>query len=164
MSRMQASSSSRPRGSSSSHRRSGPELRLGDEPVPGYFLERYLGEGAMGVVWVARTDDAFEPKRAIKFIDVTDRGGSEEYRALKTVKERGLAHPNLLKLYNYWLKDREGRIIPRSEEPDHTQTTSFTDSPHFARPTDMTATVPQSVGTTDASSESGTRAELSPKP
>src|SRR5262249_48968830 len=136
-------------------------LEKGAQPVPGYTLDRYLGMGAMGVVWVARTDDAFEAAKALKFIDVTDRGGSKEYRALKTVKEKGLIHPNLLKLINYWLKDNEGRLISREEEPDDTLIPSGLSGPSEAQPAILPLPVSRPTGTTQTNGLVGTRAEVS---
>jgi serine/threonine protein kinase len=117
--------------------------------VPGYTLVRKLGHGAMGVVWLAETDDAFEREKALKFIDITERFGHKEYRALKTVKTRGLMHGNLLKLINYWLKDSEGKIIPRAEEPDSSKRPFHSPQPSELRSSDLSAATPQSMGTTD---------------
>ena len=104
--------------SSSSQAASSLEYREGDQPVPGYTLVRELGRGAMGVVWLAQTESGFE--RALKVINLTQRGGKKEYRGLRTIKQRKLLHGNLLTLIDYWLKDAEGKFIPDSDELDNT--------------------------------------------
>lgn len=137
------------------------DLAAGNEPVPGYVLERELGSGAMGKVWVATTGDAFESKKAIKFIDLRNRGGGKEWKALRVVKERGLVHPNLLKLINYWLKDSDGRVIPRSEEPlDQAQVKAAGLSE--SRVYTLSATIPRSLSATEANAdpEWGTRSGI----
>ena len=101
------------------------EYRVGDQLVPGYTLVRELGRGAMGVVWLAQTDSGFE--RALKVINLTQRGGKKEYRGLRTIKQRKLLHGNLLTLIDYWLKDRDGKFIPDSDQLD--------DSDSFFAPT-----------------------------
>lgn len=87
---------------------------VGDQPVPGYTLVRELGRGAMGVVWLARTDRGFE--RALKVINLQERGGRKEYRGLRTVKQRKLLHGNLLTLIDYWLKDADGQFVEDTDE------------------------------------------------
>ena len=94
------------------------EYKVGDQPVPGYTLVRELGRGAMGVVWLARTDSGFEA--AIKIIDLMRGGGKKEYRGLRTIKHRKIRHGNLLTLFDYWLKDRDGKLLPDSDEIDNT--------------------------------------------
>src|SRR5690349_22630083 len=102
--------------SSSSQAASSLVYRVGDQPVPGYTLVRELGRGAMGVVWLAQTDSGFE--RALKIINLQQRGGKKEYRGLRTIKQRKLLHGNLLTLIDYWLKDRDGKFIQDSAEVD----------------------------------------------
>ena len=75
------------------------DYRVGDQPVPGYTLIRELGRGAMGIVWLAQTDSGFE--RALKVINLRQRGGKKEYRGLRTIKQRKLLHGNLLTLIDY---------------------------------------------------------------
>src|SRR5262245_25351265 len=126
------------------------EYRAGDQPVPGYTLVRELGRGAMGVVWLAMTDSGFE--RALKIINLQQRGGKKEYRGLRTIKQRKLLHGNLLTLIDYWLKDRDGKFIQDSTEVDDSDSffapTKPRDTDH--RPYPLGATTPQSVGTTNA--------------
>src|SRR4051812_46115777 len=128
------------------------EYRVGDQPVPGYTLIRELGRGAMGVVWLAQTDSGFE--RALKVINLTQRGGKKEYRGLRTIKQRKLLHGNLLTLIDYWLKDRDGKFIQDSDQLDATD--SFFAPPSDKQPSakqshpgSLAATTPHSLGTTD---------------
>ena len=88
--------------------------QAGDQPVPGYTLVRELGRGAMGVVWLARTERGFD--RALKVINLQERGGRKEYRGLRTVKQRKLLHGNLLTLIDYWLKDADGQFVEDTDE------------------------------------------------
>src|SRR5436305_1010283 len=124
------------------------EYRVGDQPVPGYTLVRELGRGAMGVVWLAQTDSGFE--RALKVINLTQRGGKKEYRGLRTIKQRKLLHGNLLTLIDYWLKDRDGKFIQDSDQLDATDSFFAAPSDKQPKPGSMAATTPQSLGTTDA--------------
>src|SRR5689334_19338673 len=123
------------------------EYRVGDQPVPGYTLIRELGRGAMGVVWLAQTESGFE--RALKVINLTQRGGKKEYRGLRTIKQRKLLHGNLLTLIDYWLKDDDGKFIQDSDQLDATDSFFAPPSDNEPRPGGMAATTPQSLGTTE---------------
>src|SRR5436190_3038396 len=120
---------------------------VGDQPIPGYTLIRELGRGAMGVVWLAQTETGFE--RALKIINLQQRGGKKEYRGLRTIKQRKLLHGNLLTLVDYWLKDGDGQTIPDSDELDNTD--SFFVPLDQWDPTQWSAaqTTPQSLSETD---------------
>jgi serine/threonine-protein kinase len=68
--------------------------------VAGYTLERVLGQGGMGAVWLAlRSDGRFEGKAAVKFLNLAllGRGGPERFRREGSVLAR-LAHPNIARL------------------------------------------------------------------
>ncbi|MEX2176503.1 MAG: protein kinase [Pirellulaceae bacterium] len=84
------------------------------QPVPGYTLVRVLGQGSMGVVWLAETENGFE--RALKIIDLQQRGGRKEFRGLRTIKRRRLLQGNLLTLIDYWIKDAEGTFLPDADD------------------------------------------------
>jgi serine/threonine protein kinase len=132
------------------------EYRAGDQPVPGYTLVKELGRGAMGVVWLAQTESGFE--RALKIINLTQRGGKKEYRGLRTIKQRKLLHGNLLTLIDYWLKDAEGKFVPDKDELDDSDSFFAPTTPdNDPRPWKMAATTPQSRGTTDANPHAATR-------
>ncbi len=67
-----------------------------------YRLERRLGAGAMGAVWLARARDAAEPQvAALKFAHVAPRRPD---LLLRLARERGLLaaldHPNIARLYD----------------------------------------------------------------
>ncbi len=84
-------------------------FKIGDQPVPGYRLVRELGRGTFGVVWLAVTENGFE--RALKVVNLEQKGGKKEFRALRLIKDRKILHGNLLTLIDYWLLDRDGTII-----------------------------------------------------
>src|SRR6185369_9928319 len=132
-----------------SHTQAGSKLeyRIGDQPVPGYKLVRELGRGAMGVVWLAITDSGFD--RALKVINLRQRGGKKEYRGLRTIKQRKLLHGNLLTLIDYWLKNTDGQIIPDSDDLENTDS-FFMPQGSEAGPLSLTQTTPQSISATNA--------------
>lgn len=84
-------------------------FKIGDQPVPGYRLARELGRGTFGVVWLAVTENGFE--RALKVVNLEQKGGKKEFRALRLIKDRKILHGNLLTLIDYWLLDRDGTIL-----------------------------------------------------
>ncbi|HEU0202211.1 MAG TPA: hypothetical protein VFR86_17495, partial [Burkholderiaceae bacterium] len=76
------------------------EPTLGGRVVGSYTLERVLGRGGMGAVWLARhSDGRFEGKAAVKFLNLAliGRGGAERFRREGNVLAR-LTHPNIARL------------------------------------------------------------------
>ena len=70
------------------------------QTVGAYTVERELGQGGMGSVWLARrTDGRFEGFVAIKFLNagLTARGGPERFAREGSILAR-LAHPNIARL------------------------------------------------------------------
>lgn len=83
-------------------------LEQGDEPVAGYSLDTYLGQGGFGEVWKA-TGPGGVPV-ALKIIHDLDRKkGGKELRALQLLKRIG--HPNLVPLTGFWLRTSDGELI-----------------------------------------------------
>ncbi|HEX4129537.1 MAG TPA: tetratricopeptide repeat protein [Pirellulales bacterium] len=82
----------------------------GDEPVPGYWLESFLGQGGFGQVWKAVAPGGTEA--ALKIISLSGKQGLKEFRALRLVKR--IRHPNLVPIFAYWLKDDAGNMIDES--------------------------------------------------
>jgi serine/threonine-protein kinase len=68
--------------------------------IGGYTLERPLGQGGMGTVWLARrTDGRFEGTAAVKLLNLAllDAVGAERFRREGTVLAR-LSHPHIARL------------------------------------------------------------------
>src|SRR5262245_61578497 len=84
-------------------------FKIGDQPVPGYRIVRELGRGTFGIVWLTVTENGFE--RALKVVNLEQKGGKKEFRALRLIKDRKILHGNLLTLIDYWLLDRDGTIL-----------------------------------------------------
>lgn len=85
--------------------------REGEEPVPGYRLVRWLGEGGFGVAWKATAPGGTEV--AMKMIDLSGKNAHKEIRALGLVKR--IRHPNLTPILALWLKDADGNVREYSE-------------------------------------------------
>ena len=79
----------------------------GDEPVPGYRIVQFLGEGGFGKVWRASAPGGAEV--ALKVISLGGTQGRKEFRALQLVKK--VRHPNLIPVVAFWLKDENGQIL-----------------------------------------------------
>jgi serine/threonine-protein kinase len=72
------------------------------QTVGAYNLERPLGMGGMGTVWLARRRDGrFEGTAAVKFLNlaVLDRVGQERFRREGTLLAR-LSHPHIARLFD----------------------------------------------------------------
>ena len=75
---------------------------LAGQRVGAYTLERPLGMGGMGTVWLARRSDGrFEGAAAVKFVNlaVFDRVGQERFRREGTFLAR-LSHPHIARLFD----------------------------------------------------------------
>jgi len=84
------------------------ELRDGDS-VGAYRLERLLGRGGMGEVWLAeRIDGTLKRKVALKLPHVTWAPGLAERFAREREILSGLEHPNIARLYDAGV-DAQGR-------------------------------------------------------
>lgn len=85
-------------------------------PVPGYTLEKLLGQGGFGQVWQALDRDKLPC--ALKVLRDLQGRGQTEYRAL--VRLRALFHPHLLRIEELWVLDDFWQPIPADqlEKPD----------------------------------------------
>ncbi|MEO8346970.1 MAG: protein kinase, partial [Betaproteobacteria bacterium] len=84
------------------------ELHIGDTVGP-YRLERVLGRGGMGEVWLAeRVDGSLKRKVALKLPHVTWAPGLAERFAREREILSGLEHPNIARLYDAGV-DAQGR-------------------------------------------------------
>ena len=73
---------------------------LAGQTVGAYTLERPIGMGGMGMVWLARRSDGrFEGTAAVKFVNLAllDAAGQARFRREGTLLAR-LSHPNIARL------------------------------------------------------------------
>lgn len=76
------------------------EFTLAGQPIGNYTLDRPLGHGGMGMVWLAhRSDGRYEGLAAIKFLSLALLGphGVDRFKREGTVLAR-LTHPNVARL------------------------------------------------------------------
>lgn len=124
------------------------QFRRGDEPIPGYQLVDYLGQGGFGEVWQATGPGGVQV--ALKFIHDLDRKkGGKELTALQLLKN--IRHPNLVPLLGFWLKSIDGTLLRQPGD----STPSVTDEAEAAR-----GTMQPAVATVRATESSSLPAEL----
>jgi WD40 repeat protein/serine/threonine protein kinase len=82
-------------------------LHKGDEPVPDYRLERRLGKGSYGEVWLASAPGGTSV--AMKFIDLSSRPGIKELRGLQRMQQ--IRHAHLVPIYALWGLDDQGNLV-----------------------------------------------------
>ncbi len=86
--------------------------REGDEPIPGYRLVQWLGEGGMGEVWKAETAGGIEVALKVLY-KLEGKGSQKEFESLQLVKR--IRHPNLVPITAFWLKDSDGNVLDDSQ-------------------------------------------------
>ena len=75
---------------------------LTGQTIGAYTLERPLGEGGMGAVWLGRRSDGrYEGQVAVKFLNLAllTRGGAERFAREGSMLAR-LTHPNIARLFD----------------------------------------------------------------
>ncbi len=82
-------------------------LEKGDEPVPGYRLEEFLGRGQFGEVWRATSPGG--ARVALKFLNLHEREGLKEFRAIQRIKT--IRYPHLATVTALWLLDEDGHVL-----------------------------------------------------
>ena len=87
------------------------DYRAGLEIVPGYRLVRQLGKGFSGQVWEARASG--QKPVAVKTIELAKAGGLKELKSLLVIRDA--RHPNLCEIHNFWIRNRDGRLLTSSE-------------------------------------------------
>jgi hypothetical protein len=78
------------------------QLQPGEKLFGRYVLERKLGQGGMGVVWLAR-DESLQRQAALKFLPEVvrqDRAAVEDLRD-ETRRCLELTHPNIVRIYDF---------------------------------------------------------------
>jgi serine/threonine protein kinase len=80
---------------------------VGEEPIPGFRLQKPLGRGGFGEVWKATAPGGTEV--ALKIISLENKAGFKEFRAIRTVKK--VLHPNLVPIVAFWLKGSDGQLF-----------------------------------------------------
>ena len=79
-----------------------PAASLAGQTMGAYTLERILGQGGMGAVWLAkRSDGRFEGRAAVKLLNLAlvGRSGEERFRREGTILAR-LTHPHIARLFD----------------------------------------------------------------
>ncbi len=86
-------------------------LAAGQRVFGRYFLKRTLGEGGMGVVWLAH-DRVLEQPIALKFLAPHLVADHHEIERLKTETRRSLklAHPNIVRIHDF-IQSRQGAAV-----------------------------------------------------
>ncbi len=82
-------------------------LTEGFEPIHGYRLLNFLGRGQFGEVW--RSTSPGGTHVALKFLNVREKQGRNEFRAIQKVK--GIRYPHLAPTYALWLLDENMQVI-----------------------------------------------------
>ena len=82
-------------------------LKVGDQPVPGYRLDSFLGRGQFGEVWRATSPGGAQV--ALKFLDLRDQQGLKELRAVQQIKT--IRHPHLASVIALWLRNSAGQVL-----------------------------------------------------
>ena len=82
--------------------------KVGDDPIPGYHVVKFLGRGGFGEVWQAEGPGG----TCVSLKIITNLSSSQarkEFRALGIVKN--IRHPNIVPIIGVWLKDGQGNVL-----------------------------------------------------
>ncbi len=79
----------------------------GDQVVPGYRLEKFLGRGQFGEVWQATSPGG--TVCALKLLNLGGKQGWKEFRAIQQIKL--VRHPHLAPFNAIWLLDENGQVL-----------------------------------------------------
>ncbi len=86
-------------------------FRAGDQIIPGFQLDAFLGKGEFGEVW--RTESPGGNRLAMKLLDLSEKQGRKEFRAVQRIKS--VRHPNLFITYAMWLLDDSMKVVEDAE-------------------------------------------------
>ena len=81
--------------------------QVGDQVVPGYCLEKFLGRGQFGEVWRATSPGG--TVCALKLLNLGGKQGWKEFRSIQRIKR--VRHPHLAPFNAIWLLDEQGRVL-----------------------------------------------------
>jgi serine/threonine protein kinase len=108
-------------------------FEVGDQPVAGFCLQRFLGSGSFGQVWQASGPG--DTRAALKIINVAGEAGLKEFRGIQRVKE--LHHPHLMPITGIWLLDQLGHPMNDAVLKDLESAASSNADSGAPRPTTM---------------------------
>ena len=88
-----------------------PRFGVGQKIFRRYILQKILGRGGMGIVWLAEDED-LERLVALKVLPETLCHDRESLEALKHETKLGLhlAHPNIVRIYDFQRDDNAAAI------------------------------------------------------
>ncbi len=96
-------------------------LRSGLKVFRRFSLERQLGRGGMGVVWLGRDEELGGREVALKFLPELVQGDESAIVDLKkeTLRSLELTHPNIVRIYD-WVADEHVAAISMEYVDGHT--------------------------------------------
>jgi serine/threonine protein kinase len=84
-------------------------FQVGDEPIPGFRLEKFLGSGQFGEVWQTPAPGGARP-HALRFVELKSEVGMLDFRGVQLIKNIA-THENLMPVLGVYLIDQNGELL-----------------------------------------------------